>query len=110
VSIAEHVRSAPVGAITAAPSSTSSTLVPPLTTSSTASMPAAPVATPALAAAPAPAPAAALAPAATPAPAVSNAQFLEELRAIHAEINARKRHMDSLTAALDSLKSVSKPE
>jgi hypothetical protein len=41
---------------------------------------------------------------------VSNAQFLEELRAIHAEINARKRHMDSLTASLDSLKRITKPE
>ena len=37
---------------------------------------------------------------------VNNAQFLEELRAIHAEIDARKKHMDSLTAALDSLKRV----
>jgi hypothetical protein len=40
------------------------------------------------------------------APAANNAQFLEELRAIHAEIDARKRHMDSLTASLDSLKRV----
>ncbi|MEP7065250.1 MAG: hypothetical protein ABI889_04385 [Gemmatimonadota bacterium] len=46
----------------------------------------------------------------TPAPAATNAQFLEELRAIHAEIDARKHHMDSLTASLDSLKHVSKPE
>jgi hypothetical protein len=44
------------------------------------------------------------------APAANNAQFLEELRAIRAEINARKRHMDSLTASLDSLKHISKPE
>ena len=44
-------------------------------------------------------------PAATAAP-VNNAQFLEELRAIHAEINARKKHMDSLTASLDSLKRI----
>jgi hypothetical protein len=43
------------------------------------------------------------APAAAPA---NNAQFLEELRAIHAEIDARKRHMDSLTASLDSLKRI----
>jgi hypothetical protein len=28
------------------------------------------------------------------------------LRAIHAEIDARKRHVDSLTASLDSLKRV----
>ncbi|MBK5189632.1 MAG: hypothetical protein JJD97_15425 [Gemmatimonadaceae bacterium] len=42
-------------------------------------------------------------------PPANNAQFLEELRAIHAEIDARKRHMDSLTKALDSLNRVSKP-
>jgi hypothetical protein len=48
--------------------------------------------------------------AATPAPApASNAQFLEELRAIHAEIDARKRHMDSLSRSLDSLKKISPP-
>lgn len=29
---------------------------------------------------------------------------------MHAEINARKRRMDSLTAALDSLRHISKPE
>jgi hypothetical protein len=34
---------------------------------------------------------------------LANPAVLEELRAIHAEIDARKRHMDSLTAALDSL-------
>jgi hypothetical protein len=84
---------APAGAPTAPPSSTSAA-APTLTTSSSASAPTAP--------APAPASAAASAP--------SNAQFLEELRAIRAEINARKHHMDSLTAALDSLKHVSKPE
>ena len=39
----------------------------------------------------------------------TNAQFLEELRAIHAEIDARKRHMDSLTRSLDSLKKISPP-
>jgi hypothetical protein len=44
-------------------------------------------------------------PAPTAAPA-NNAQFLEELRAIHAEIDARKKHMDSLTASLDSLKRI----
>ncbi|HXT47246.1 MAG TPA: hypothetical protein VN717_01335 [Gemmatimonadaceae bacterium] len=55
-------------------------------------------------------------PVAQPAPAspaaatpVTNAQFLEELRAIHAEIDARKRHMDSLTRSLDSLKKISPP-
>jgi hypothetical protein len=51
-------------------------------------------------------PAPASPPAATP---VTNAQFLEELRAIHAEIDARKRHMDSLTRSLDSLKKISPP-
>jgi hypothetical protein len=44
------------------------------------------------------------------APANNNAQFLEELRAIHAEIDARKKHMDSLTKSLDSLKRVTRPE
>ncbi|HMI57350.1 MAG TPA: hypothetical protein VK511_04840 [Gemmatimonadaceae bacterium] len=44
-------------------------------------------------------------PAAAAAP-VNNAAFLEELRAIHAEIDARKKHMDSLTASLDSLKRI----
>ena len=39
----------------------------------------------------------------------NNAQFLEELRAIHAEIDARKRHMDSLTRSLDSLNKISPP-
>ncbi len=52
------------------------------------------------------APATVTAPFAAAAPAANNAQFLEELRAIHAEIDARKRHMDSLTASLDSLKRV----
>jgi hypothetical protein len=50
-------------------------------------------------------PSAAPAPAPSAAP-VNNAQFLEELRAIHAEIDARKKHMDSLTASLDSLKHI----
>lgn len=49
------------------------------------------------------------APAAPTAAPANNAQFLEELRAIHAEIDARKRHMDSLTRSLDSLKKVSPP-
>jgi hypothetical protein len=54
--------------------------------------------------------AASTAPAAQPAASANtNAQFLEELRAIHAEIDARKRHMDSLTRSLDSLKKVSPP-
>lgn len=49
------------------------------------------------------------APAAT-APAGNNSAVLDELRAIHAEIDARKKHMDSLTAALDSLKRIPKPD
>jgi hypothetical protein len=98
VSVAEHVR---------APLPLTSTNVPlvrePVVRQSPPEAGAAPTrVTAAPATAPAPAPAAA-------AP-LGNAQFLEELRAIHAEIDARKRHMDSLTAALDSLKHVSKPE
>jgi hypothetical protein len=49
------------------------------------------------------------APAAT-VPANNNSAVLDELRAIHAEIDARKKHMDSLTAALDSLKRIPKPD
>jgi len=49
------------------------------------------------------------APAAT-VPASNNSAVLDELRAIHAEIDARKKHMDSLTAALDSLKRIPKPD
>ena len=45
-----------------------------------------------------------------PSPLANQRAVLEELRAIHAEINARKRHMDSLTAALDSLNHVRKPD
>ncbi len=44
-----------------------------------------------------------------PSPAVTppnNAQFLDELRAIHAEIDARKRRMGSLTSSLDSLRHI----
>jgi hypothetical protein len=108
VSIAEHVSAtsptpqhvaqpaiSPPLAITSAPAPTAvagsapSPVAPPASApSSTASAPAAPP---------------------TAAPAANNVQFLEELRAIHAEIDARKHHMDSLTAALDSLKHV-KPE
>jgi allophanate hydrolase subunit 1 len=36
--------------------------------------------------------------------AATNAQVLEELRSIRNEIEARKKHVDSLTHALDSLK------
>jgi hypothetical protein len=114
VSIAEHVRSAPSPSARArtplardpiaAPSPSTGPIVaqqpvaePSLTTPGAASV------SPAAAATGTPASTAA-------APAANNAQFLEELRAIRAEINARKRHMDSLTASLDSLKHVSKPE
>jgi hypothetical protein len=86
VSIAERPRTTPPAAVVSAP----------------------PIATSASTSAPASAPAATISTAAA-APAASNAQFLEELRAIHAEIDARKRHMDSLTAALDSLKHITKP-
>ncbi|MEP7088322.1 MAG: hypothetical protein ABI884_13540 [Gemmatimonadota bacterium] len=96
ISVAEHVRAMPVtrdpvtrDPVTAPPSAQAQ-----ITQSSAPPTPASPP----LAAA-----------AAAPAPAANNAQFLEELRAIHAEIDARKRHMDSLTASLDSLKRV-KPE
>lgn len=41
--------------------------------------------------------------------AASNAQVLQELREIRNEIEARKRHVDSLTHALDSLKKVDPP-
>ena len=41
---------------------------------------------------------------------LANPAVLEELRAIHAEIDARKRHMDSLTSTLDSLNRVPRPE
>ena len=38
-----------------------------------------------------------------PAPAAQNINVAEELRAIHAEIEARRKHVDSLAHALDSL-------
>jgi hypothetical protein len=41
--------------------------------------------------------------------AASNAQVLEELRSIRNEIESRKRHVDSLTHALDSLKKSDPP-
>ena len=41
--------------------------------------------------------------------AASNAHVLQELREIRNEIEARKRHVDSLTHALDSLKKVDPP-
>lgn len=42
--------------------------------------------------------------------AASNAQVLEALREIHAEIEARKHHIDSLSRALDSLKKPDPPQ
>jgi len=98
VSIAEHART----------SSQSTSAIPPrlLTTSNAGA------ASPPVGSAPAPGITTAqqsTAPAAS-APSGNNTAVLDELRAIHAEIDARKRHMDSLTAALDSLKQVSKPD
>src|SRR5665213_246088 len=90
LSVAEHVRTAPASPQPAPVQSASNPV---------ASGPSAP-------ASGSGAPATVTAPFAAAAPAANNAQFLEELRAIHAEIDARKRHMDSLTASLDSLKRV----
>ena len=111
LAVAEHVRAAPVTqAVVQSPT------VPPLPTVSAPSAAAAVTlvpATPAPATSPAVSAAgarAASAPAGGATAANNSAQFLEELRAIHAEINARKRHMDSLTASLDSLKRMSKPD
>ena len=104
VSVAERVRATPVppqpapsqqpvtSPAIAPPTLTAQSSVAPATTSSSAASPVSPPSSP-------PAPTAAAAP-------VNNAAFLEELRAIHAEIDARKKHMDSLTASLDSLKHV----
>ena len=109
ISVAEHMRAAPPEH--SAPI-TQTTLPPAVTlpSSVTAAPMTAPVSTPAQPVVPTAAPAtiAASPPAAAPAsaPAANNAQFLEELRAIHAEIDARKKHMDSLTASLDSLKRI----
>ena len=112
LSIAEHVRAAPQqGATSAPPITREPTISAPQQSVSVTQAPA-PLVSP-----PAPVPSAsnpvaaglsapASAPASAAAPAANNAQFLEELRAIHAEIDARRRHMDSLTASLDSLKRV----
>ena len=106
---AEHARAQPhsappsiAPAVTALPPSISATTVStqPTPVQSAPPQPAPQVPAPTIAS-PATAPAAA---------ANANAQVLEELRAIHAEINARKRHVDSLTAALDSLKRVPTPQ
>jgi hypothetical protein len=98
LSIAEHART----------SSQSTSAIP--STRMTTSMTASP--SPATSSAPAPATSTipqSTAPAAST-PANNNSAVLDELRAIHAEIDARKKHMDSLTAALDSLKHISKPD
>jgi hypothetical protein len=82
------------------PATSAPSIAPP---SIAATSPAAPSSVASSPAASTAAPAAATSPLANPA-------VLEELRAIHAEINARKRHMDSLTAALDSLNHAAKPD
>ncbi|MEO6211034.1 MAG: hypothetical protein ABIQ10_13005 [Gemmatimonadaceae bacterium] len=113
ISVAEHMRAAPPEY--SAP--IMQTMLPPAApppSPVTSAPTTAPVATPAQPVVQQPVPTSAPAtlaatpPAATPAsaPAANNAQFLEELRAIHAEIDARKKHMDSLTASLDSLKRI----
>jgi hypothetical protein len=108
VSLAERAHSAPASSVV----STSSIATP-----TNAAMPSA-ARTPATAApsitlpangASSAAPPAAAAPASAASP-LANPAVLEELRAIHAEIDARKRHMDSLTSALDSLNRASKPD
>ena len=108
VALAEHPHAAPSTSVVSAstiPTSVSSApavaapaITAPAITASSPATPAAPVAAPATAA---------QTPAASP---LANPEVLEELRAIHAEINARKRHMDSLTATLDSLNHVPKPD
>jgi hypothetical protein len=134
LSVAEHVRAAPPSSAHTSPPITRDPIVTPpqpAPVTQTVAQPAAtlpsstalqPAAIPAQTVSPAPAPPPPTSQTSTPAsttpatgapaagaPAANNAQFMEELRAIHAEINARKRHMDSLTAQLDSLKRVTKP-
>jgi hypothetical protein len=97
--VAQHARAAPQPRpVAPRPRVVPSTAAPQTVASSLPT----PVAPPAVAA---PAPAA---PAA--APAANNALVLEELRAIHAEIDSRRRHVDSLAASLDSLKRGTKPD
>jgi 3-oxoacyl-ACP reductase-like protein len=93
------VRAAPQPSRVATQPSLKPSTVAPQAVSASASPPAS---TPAIAAPASGAPAAA--------PAANSALVLEELRAIHAEIDARKRHVDSLTASLDSLKRGTTPE
>ncbi len=106
LTVAEHVHSAPQPQprpVASQPSPEASAMVPQTVPAS---------ATPPAATPPVPAPASVASATGAPvaAPAANNALVLEELRAIHAEINARKRHVDSLTASLDSLKRVTTPE
>jgi hypothetical protein len=110
VSLAEHTRSTPAISPTIAPRTAPSAAVISAAPIETRTSESAPPATraPSITAPSITAPSiAAPAPAASP---LANPQVLEELRAIHAEINARKRHMDSLSAALDSLNRVPKPD
>jgi hypothetical protein len=95
IAVAEHARAAPP----LRPSTPPASPKPSIAAARTAAVSPAPVETNIGSGAPAAAPPPA-------APASNNAQVLEELRAIHAEIDARKRHVDSLTASLDSLKRV----
>jgi hypothetical protein len=123
-SLAEHVRAIPpkrepVARSTASPQLLSTTqrpasTQPSISTSRVADPTAVPISSPATSSSATSSPAmsapvtsapVSTTPAAPPAT-VNNAQFLEELRAIHAEIDARKKHMDSLTASLDSLKRI----
>ena len=104
LTVAEHVHSAPQPRPVASQPSPEASAMAPQTVPASATPPAA---TPPI---PAPASVASATGAPTAAPAANNALVLEELRAIHAEINARKRHVDSLTASLDSLKRVTTPE
>ncbi|HEY8794454.1 MAG TPA: hypothetical protein VIM15_05855 [Gemmatimonadaceae bacterium] len=99
LTVAEHVRAAPQPRPVTAPPSLAPSTVAPQTVAVSATPP---PATQAIIAAASGAPAAASA--------ANNALVLEELRAIHAEIDARKRHVDSLTASLDSLKRGTKPD
>ena len=107
VSLAERAHTTPPGSVvsTAPIATRASAAAPPAASAPAIAAPS--IALPANAGASPPAPAAA-APATAPSP-LANPAVLEELRAIHAEIDARKRHMDSLTSALDSLNRASKP-
>ncbi|MDQ2932598.1 MAG: hypothetical protein M3Y05_17480, partial [Gemmatimonadota bacterium] len=119
ISVAQRVRtappehsappeySAPITQTMASPAATLSSSVTSAAATVPVTTPPPPVVQPPVPAS-APPTVAAAPPAAAPAsaPAANNAQFLEELRAIHAEIDARKKHMDSLTASLDSLKRI----